>query len=226
MNVFQAQTLRTELQELLDKAADLRDLREPLAGSERAAVTRQITPLEKRLDEISIQLKDAPPPPLSPTEAVDRLRRAHRTSTPAAKARAEKRFYEYADKYGLHSAITDASDIVGTIELCRIYHRFHTIEAEDGDELALFVKLYKAAPKLRAKVGERMRRLAFSRSTSRLTNAAKVDAAEFLDSYLTLDSGFIEDGLVRLYGMVESWAILEGHAARWAELTQETPATP
>jgi hypothetical protein len=73
IDVARANNLREKKAKLEEQIAALEAEREPLSGSEKGAVTRQITPLENEVAEIDEELKNLPPAPMHPDDAADAL---------------------------------------------------------------------------------------------------------------------------------------------------------
>lgn len=65
--------LRAQRQDLSDSLRDLRTEQEAAQGAERGRITRQITALTKEFREVTDTLKGAPPAPVSPEEAFNKM---------------------------------------------------------------------------------------------------------------------------------------------------------
>jgi len=74
MTPQEAEAVRLGLANLQTQIKDIKSEREGYSGHAKARFTRMITPLQKQADEYKARLRDAPPEPVSPEEALKKIR--------------------------------------------------------------------------------------------------------------------------------------------------------
>lgn len=98
--VDESEKLRRQLEDLRSRAWMYQEKRKGLKGHEKAAVTRQLTPIEKEREQVAAKMRHGvSPAPMSPEEAFDYLR-GRVTDALGACADKMDKFEKYIEEHG------------------------------------------------------------------------------------------------------------------------------